>query len=106
MKYMVRNEDVKEVLMGTPKNHKHLRICLKIRDKTLIFQEATIANIVRAYVTIKTHPTVKALKLERKVLPEIEIKSGYANHQLIEVDMKENEIEKEITQLLEKAELF
>ena len=53
-------------------NHKHLRICLKIREKTLIFQEATIANLLRDYITIKTHPSIKALKLERKILPKTE----------------------------------
>ena len=106
MTYVIRNEDIENILIGVPKNHKHLRICLKIKDKTLIFQEATIANLVRAYITIKTHPSIKALKLERKILPETEIKSGYARHQLIEVREKEEEIERDRTKLLEEAELF
>jgi len=106
MTYVIRNEDVEEILIGVPKNHKHLRICLKIKDKTLIFQEATIANLVRAYITIKTHPNVKALKLKRKLMSETEIKNGYAKHQLIEVVEKAEEIEKEITELLEEARLF
>jgi len=106
MTYVIRNEDVEEILIGVPKNHKHLRICLKIKNKTLIFQEATIANLVRAYITIKTHPNVKALKLKRKLMPETEIKNGYAKHQLIEVVEKAEEIEKEITELLEEARLF
>ena len=106
MTYVIRNEDVEEILIGIPKNHKHLRIYIKIGDKTLIFQEATIANLVRAYTAVKTHPTIKALKLKRKTLPEREIKTGYARHQLIEVEEKEEEIEREITKLLEEAQLF
>ena len=106
MTYVIRNEDIESVLIGVPKNHKHLRICLKLKDKTLIFQEATIANIVRAYVTIKTHPTIKALKLKMKMLPETEVKGGYARHQLLEVKGKNEEIEEEITRLLEAAQLF
>ena len=105
MTYVIRNEDVEEILIGVPKNHKHLRVCLKIKDKTLIFQEATIANLVRAYITIKTHPNVKALKLERKIMSETEIKNGYAKHQLIEAVEEAEEIEKEITELLEEARL-
>jgi len=106
MTYVIRNEDVEEILIGVPKNHKHLRVCLRIKDKTLIFQEATIANLVRAYITIKTHPNVKALKLKTKIMSETEIKNGYAKHQLIEVVEKAEEIEKEITELLEEAGLF
>ena len=106
MTYVIRNEDVEKILIGVPKNHKHLRVCLKIKDKTLIFQEATVANLVRAYITIKTHPNVKALKLERKLMSETEIKNGYAKHQLIEVVEKAEAIEKEIAELLEEARLF
>ncbi len=106
MTYVIRNEDVESILIGVPKNHKHLRICLKLKDKTLILQEATIANIVRAYVTVKTHPTIRALKLESRELPETEIKSGYAKHQLLESERTNEEIEKEISALLEKVQLL
>jgi len=54
---IIRNEDIETVLIGVPKGHKHLRVCMKLKDNSaMIFQEATIANILRAYVTIKTHP--------------------------------------------------
>ena len=53
---IIRNEDIETVLIGVPKGHKHLRVCMKLKDNSaMIFQEATIANILRAYVTIKTH---------------------------------------------------
>jgi hypothetical protein len=106
MTYVIRNEDVKRVLIGVPKGHKHLRICLKLKEKTIIFQEATIANIVRGYVTIKTHPKVRALELEMKTLPETQRKEEYAKHQLLEVQRREYEIEEEIRKLLEIARPF
>lgn len=107
MIYVIRNDEVEQVLIGVPKGHKHLRICLKLKqNRTLIFQEATVANIVRAYITVKTHPTIGALKLESRILPKSEIKNGYADCQLLEVEEEEGEIREEITRLLESAQLF
>ena len=55
----IRNGDVDRVLIGVPEGHKHLRLCAKLKDGfVLVFQEATVANILRAYTTIKTHPTI------------------------------------------------
>ena len=106
MNYVIRNEDIEQVLIGTPKGHKHLRVCVKLKEKTIILQEATIANISRAYITIKTHPAVKALQLEGKVIPAEKAKEGYAKHQLLEIQRKEEEIEEEISKLLETAQLL
>jgi len=106
MNYVIRNEDIEQVMIGKPKGHKHLRICLKLKDKTIILQEAAIANILRAYITIKTHPTVKALILERKIMSPESVKEGYAKHQLLEVQKNEEEIEEEINRLLKTARLF
>jgi len=80
---MVRNEDVKEVTLEVPENHHHIRTTLVLADgTTLVFQEATIANLVRAYITLKTHPTIDRLTLmgQRVVHP----KNGYAEWQLLE----------------------
>jgi hypothetical protein len=66
---IIRNEDVTKVLVGPPEGHKHLRIAMKLKNgQVLIFQEATIANILRAYTTVKTHPKIRALELEMKTL--------------------------------------
>ena len=107
MAYVIRNEDVKQVLIGAPKGHKHLRVCLKLKNnKTLIFQEATIANILRAYITIKTHPIIKALELETQTLPTNAKKEGYAEHQLLETPRKEDDIKEEISKILENTQLI
>lgn len=79
----IRNEDIKEILVETPKGHKHIRTKITLQDDTeLEFQEAAVANIVRAYITVKTHPQKESVKLTGKQLSEK--KAGYADWQLLE----------------------
>jgi len=101
---IIRNEDVEKVLMGVPNGHKHLRICMKLKNGTfLIFQEATIANISRAYVALKTHPSLQAYELKIKILNEEQRKEEYATHQLIETPRSSSEINAELKEILEKS---
>lgn len=80
---ILRNEDIKELIVEISEGHKHLRTTIILRDGTeLIFQEATIANLVRAYTTVKTHPTIKKVNLKGKKIAER--KDGYAEWQLLE----------------------
>lgn len=79
----VRNEEVQKIMVEIPENHKHVRTTILLNDGTeLIFQEATIANLVRAYTTVKTHPFItKVVLVGQKVrMP----KEGYAEWQLLE----------------------
>ncbi len=79
----ISNEDIREVLVEIPEGHKHIRTRIVLRDDTeLIFQEAAIANIVRAYVTIKTHPQKKSVRLRGRKVEDR--KEGYAEWQLLE----------------------
>jgi hypothetical protein len=104
---IIRNEDLEKVLMGVPKGHKHLRVCMKLKGGTiLIFQEATIANISRAYVTLKTHPRVQAQELRTKILTEEQRKEGYATYQLIETPRDSNEVNTELKEILEKGRIL
>jgi len=97
--FIIRNKDVKRVLMGVPKGHKHHRCVIELKDgKFLIFHEATIANIVRAYVTIKTHPQKQAIELLCKELKDK--KPGFATYQLLEAEKNENEILGELEKIL------
>jgi len=103
--HIIRNEDVNQVLIGTPEDHKHLRVCMKLKNGSIIIlQEATVANISRAYITIKTHPNIQAQELKMKLLTEDSRKEGYATHQLLEAPRKNRDIKKELKKLLEKAE--
>ena len=79
----IRNEDIKEIIVEIPEGHKHIRTKITLQDATeLVFQEAAVANITRAYITVKTHPQKTSVKLRGKQLSEK--KAGYADWQLIE----------------------
>jgi hypothetical protein len=82
---IIANEEIKELLAEIPEGHKHLRTTITLHDgREFIFQEATIANLVRAYLTIKTHPQKTQTRLVGKRLSDK--KDGYADWQLIETD--------------------
>ena len=79
----IRNEDIKEIIVEIPEGHKHIRTKITLQDATeLVFQEAAVANITRAYITVKTHPQKTSVKLKGKQLSEK--KAGYADWQLRE----------------------
>jgi hypothetical protein len=79
----IANEMVKEVLMEAPDGHKHIRTKIILQDnKEIVFQEATIANIVRAYITLKTHPKNISIRLKGQHLESK--KQGFADWQLME----------------------
>ena len=79
----IRNEDIKEIIVEIPEGHKHIRTKITLQDATeLVFQEAAVANITRAYITVKTHPQKTSVKLKGKQLSEK--KAGYADWQLLE----------------------
>ena len=79
----IPNEMVKQVLMEVPDGHNHIRTRIVLQDNSeIIFQEATVANIMRAYITIKTHPQKTSVRLTGRNLPDK--KQGYADWQLLE----------------------
>ena len=79
----IRNEDIKEILVEVPEGHKHIRTKIILQDDTeLVLQEAAIANIARAYITVKTHPQKESVKLKGRQLTDK--KDGYADWQLLE----------------------
>jgi hypothetical protein len=79
----IRNEDIKEILVEIPEGHKHVRTKITLQDNTeLVLQEAAIANITRAYITVKTHPQKESVKLKGRQLTDK--KDGYAGWQLLE----------------------
>ncbi len=79
----ISNEKIREVILEVPAGHRHLRTSLLLHDGTqVILQEATIANIVRAYVTIKTHPLKSAVRLRGRSIGGG--KPEFAGYQLLE----------------------
>lgn len=81
---VIHNEDVQSISVEIPDGHKHIRTTVTLADGTeLTFQEATIANLVRAYITVKTHPAISRVRLQGRVLDDR--KEGYAEWQLLEI---------------------
>ncbi len=82
---IIANEDIQELVAEIPEGHKHLRTTITLHDgRSFTFQEATIANLVRAYITVKTDPRRTKTRLSGKRLADR--KDGYAEWQLIEVE--------------------
>ena len=79
----VANEEVAEVVVEIPQGHQHLRTTIVLQNgRGFTFQEATIANIVRAYITVKTHPEITKVHLRGGKVPQK--KEGFADWQLLE----------------------
>ena len=80
---IIANEEVQELIAEIPEGHRHLRTTITLHDgRSFTFQEATIANLVRAYISIKTHPKRTLVRLLGRKLPFR--KDGYAEWQLVE----------------------
>lgn len=80
---LINNEDIKELTAEIPEGHRHLRTTIVLQDGTeFVFQEAAIANMVRAYITVKTHPLKKKVVMKGRKIAER--KEGYAEWQLTE----------------------
>ena len=99
-KMMFRNEDVHRVLMGVPQEHRHIRTVLDARDDVVILQEVTIASIVRAFITLKTHPTLCGIELVQRSYDER--KEGYAKHQLVESEKGSEDVVSELSQIVKE----
>lgn len=92
-----RKKDSSRVLIGAPNRHQHLRTIIDTPHERFIFQEATIANIVRAYITIRTRPTRFGIELITAIETE---KEGYARYQLLESGKTSKQVQNEVTQLI------
>ncbi|MDZ7263437.1 MAG: hypothetical protein ONB16_02550 [candidate division KSB1 bacterium] len=96
-------KDVDRLLFGVPTDHKHCRLALiTTRDECFILSEALVAAIVRAYVSLKTHPQLKTIEMNssRSSWP----KADFADYQLLESQTSSSDIEAELSELLGKAD--
>jgi len=95
------NEDVEEIVAAIPQNHRHIRVLIRFRDQEIVLQEATVAAITRAYLSILLHPTRRGVVLRKIELNASIRKPGYAEHQLMEVSDSEEEAVEIITRIIE-----
>ena len=63
-----------------------------------------MANVLRAYTAVKTHPNIRAQELEMKTVTANLRKFGYATHQLLETPRTDDDSESELKELLEKRD--
>jgi hypothetical protein len=80
---IIHNEDVKKLVVEIPEGHEHVRTSIILHDDSEItLLEATVANLVRAYMSVKTHPLATRVILRGGKLHTK--KKGFAEWQLLE----------------------
>ncbi|MCC6029258.1 MAG: NUDIX domain-containing protein [Candidatus Korarchaeum sp.] len=94
----IRNRDLRRVIIGVPRGHVHKRVVMELFDGIIVLHEATVENIVRAFVEVEMHPSRRAIVLEGRELERR--KEGYSKYQLLEVEMSDEEVENMITEIL------
>lgn len=82
---IITNADIAEIQIAPPPGHLHLRTTIKLKSgEEIVLQEAAVANLVRAYIGIKTHPQKTSCRLVGQELAKDEMKKGFAPWQLLE----------------------
>lgn len=91
--------EVMQLLFGMPKDHKHCRLVIKTNQaESLVLSEALVAAIVRAYVTLKTHPMRLGIEMTSQLVSNS--KADFANWQLLETEKPDIDIQREISNYL------
>ncbi len=84
---VIANAEIREIELAVPVGHQHLRAVIRLQNgEVLVLQEATLANLVRAYVTVKTDPVKTSVTLTGRLVGCGERKEGFADWQLLERD--------------------
>jgi len=100
---IVRNEDVKFLATFIPLGHRHVRVIINLGDEILIFQQAFIDALIRAYASVALHPYKKCQALTLRKLSSKERKEGFAEYQLIELSIDEDRMLYSLTKLYNRA---
>ena len=100
---LLRNRHVARVVVGIPEGHEHIRARIESDGGDVItLQEATLAALVRAYLSVSTHPQRKAVELRSMAVEES--KQGFAMHQLMEVPSEEASLRIELATVPESQD--
>jgi len=87
---MLANADIRDIVIAAPEGHQHLRTTITLHSgEMIVLQEATVANLVRAYLQVKTHPQRETVRMVGWELDEGDRKKGFARWQLLEEDQDE-----------------
>lgn len=97
---IIHNEEVEALTMAIPEGHKHLRAAIAtVGGDTIVLPEAVIAALVRGYVQIKTHPTLKALRMTTQFVENR--KQDFATQQLLEVEARAELIQESMAKIID-----
>ncbi|MHA1840078.1 MAG: hypothetical protein ACTSVM_00005 [Candidatus Ranarchaeia archaeon] len=84
---VLRNQDVKRLLVGIPTKHHHIRMLIELSSgEKLVFQEATLAAMTRAFLNVLLHPEKTLIELSLEKLSNH--KKGYSDWQLTETGIE------------------
>ena len=96
---LIRNQDVKRLLVGTPSTDDDIYAIFELEDEFLVFQSATIHNLERGFDWVYQHPKLTTIEMKTHRLRKSERKVGYEEYQLLETSKSEKEIKREIDAL-------
>ncbi len=96
---VIRNQDVKRLLVGTPSRNEDIYAIFELDNEFLIFQSATIHNLERGFDWVYQHPKLTSIEMVTHKLAEKERKEGYEEYQLLETSKAEKDVQKEIDAL-------
>ncbi len=99
---VLRNQDVKFLAAFIPKGHRHTRIYINLGDEILILQQATVDALIRAYALVTLHPKRTGIGLRIRRLSKYERKEGFAEYQLLEVNIDENRLINSLSKVYDK----
>ena len=86
---ILANADIRDIVIAAPEGHLHLRTTITLHSgEMIVLQEATVANLVRAYLQVKTHPQRETVRMVGRELDDGERKKGFARWQLLEEDQE------------------
>lgn len=98
-----RNSDVEEIVIAIPRNHVHVRLLIRLKDQSILLNEAVVAAIVRGYLSIALDPMRRGIILRQIVFNKSSLKKGYDTIQLIEVPDSEEKAVETITNVIKQS---
>lgn len=100
---MLRESDVKRVVVGPRSGEFAPRLFLELEDEVLVLPDPLAANMLRAFVWVWNHPTQRVLELAYREYAKEQVKKHYGLHQHVETGRSEREVQRDIDAWLSGA---
>jgi hypothetical protein len=100
----IRDSEVRRLLVAPSIGSAYdVRIAVETESEVIVFDHATVGNMLRASAWVLYHPKCRGVELKAQRLGEYERKKGYAEDQLLETGRSDVEIQGELDQLIRAA---